>query len=178
MPCSSKSQLRALMKEKRTLLFQKNPDAGDTIVAPFFSILLPPDAIVGAYWPIGTELDVRPLLTALVAKGIPCALPCVEGADMLFRIWDPAVELVQNGRLWEPPPSSPVVKPTVLLVPLLAFDAQRHRLGYGKGHYDRYLYQHKVLSIGVGFEGQEVPAVPSEPHDRVLDVIVTERGLG
>lgn len=175
----SKSSLRTLMKERRDALFQDTPEAGEAIVPLFLThIPLNPDSIVGAYWPIGTELDTRPLLHALVERGIACALPCMERAEMVFRTWHPSMELVQKGRLEEPPSSFPCVSPTVLLVPLLAFDRQGHRLGYGKGHYDRYLSHHQVLSIGVGFQGQEVETIPHEPHDMALEYVLTEAEIG
>jgi 5-formyltetrahydrofolate cyclo-ligase len=74
-----------------------------------------------------------------------------------------------------------VVEPAVLLVPLLAFDRQGRRLGYGKGHYDRAIARLQagagVLTIGVAYAAQEVAEVPTEPHDKALDAIVTERGV-
>ena len=175
----SKATLRIKMKERRVVLFQGNLGAAHAIVPLFFShIQLPPNSIVGSYWPMGTELDIRPLLKALDEKGISCALPCVDGEEMIFRLWDPSMTLVKKkGFGDEPPLSSPAVTPTILLVPFLAFDARGHRLGYGKGHYDRYLHHRKVLSIGVGFQGQEVEEIPHESHDIALDFILTEGGI-
>ena len=75
-----------------------------------------------------------------------------------------------------PAPDQPEVKPTVLLVPLAAFDRRGYRIGYGKGYYDRALTElGPTLSIGIGYAAQEIGAVPDEPHDRRLDWIVTER---
>ncbi|WP_099903585.1 5-formyltetrahydrofolate cyclo-ligase, partial [Methylobacterium frigidaeris] len=83
--------------------------------------------------------------------------------------------------LSEPGPDAPVVDPRVLLVPLAAFDRRGHRIGYGKGYYDRALArldaQGPVLAIGIAFSAQETPRVPDSPHDRPLDGIVTEAGL-
>ena len=67
------------------------------------------------------------------------------------------------------------------LAPLLAFDAEGHRLGYGGGYYDRTLEalraQHSVLAIGVAYAGQEMAQLPREAHDHTLDAILTENGL-
>jgi 5-formyltetrahydrofolate cyclo-ligase len=67
--------------------------------------------------------------------------------------------------------------PRVVLVPLLAFDATGHRLGYGGGYYDRTLERMRVRAIGIAYAGQEVEELPRGQHDRPLDMILTERGL-
>jgi 5-formyltetrahydrofolate cyclo-ligase len=77
----------------------------------------------------------------------------------------------------EPLAHWPSVEPQALLVPLLAFDAHGHRLGYGGGFYDRTLAALKACAIGIAFVGQEVTALPHEPHDRPLDAVLTEAGL-
>ncbi|MEQ9607693.1 MAG: 5-formyltetrahydrofolate cyclo-ligase, partial [Kiloniellaceae bacterium] len=80
----------------------------------------------------------------------------------------------------EPPQSAPLVQPGLLLVPLLAFDAAGYRLGYGGGFYDRSLALLRragdILAVGLAFAAQQVPAVPREPTDQPLDLVVTERG--
>jgi 5-formyltetrahydrofolate cyclo-ligase len=74
-----------------------------------------------------------------------------------------------------------VVVPDVLLVPLAAFDALGHRIGYGAGHYDRSLAQLRakkpVLAVGLAFSVQEIPAVPAAAHDARLDLVLTEQDL-
>ncbi len=77
----------------------------------------------------------------------------------------------------EPPSTAPLVVPDLILVPLLAFDKDGHRLGYGQGHFDKYLHQHKVITIGVGFSGQEVDKIPRQSHDFALEYLLTEKGL-
>ena len=71
----------------------------------------------------------------------------------------------------------PRAMPDLLLVPLLAFDAAGHRLGYGGGFYDRTLALLKVPAIGIAYAGQEVASLPHEAHDRTLDMVLTEQGL-
>ncbi|HEY2418591.1 MAG TPA: 5-formyltetrahydrofolate cyclo-ligase, partial [Steroidobacteraceae bacterium] len=81
----------------------------------------------------------------------------------------------------EPRTDWPRAEPSVLLVPLLAFDAEGYRLGYGGGYYDRTLAHlrahHSVTAVGVAFAGQEVPRIPREPNDQRLDMLVTEQGI-
>lgn len=142
-----------------------------------------PQGFVGGYWPLGSELDVRPALIHLRTQGYGAALPVSgpRGTALLFRDWDPDAAMAA-GRygIQEPGEGRAVVAhPSVLLVPLLAFDRAGHRLGYGAGYYDRTLEALRaagpVLAVGVAFAAQEVGAVPRAGHDERLDWIVTER---
>lgn len=65
----------------------------------------------------------------------------------------------------------------VMIIPLVGFDEQCNRLGYGKGYYDAYLKHTKALKIGVAFECQKVDSIPVQPHDIVLDMIITEANI-
>jgi 5-formyltetrahydrofolate cyclo-ligase len=136
---------------------------------------------IAGYWAMRTELDVAPLLTALVERGHDCALPAVVGSDVVFRRWRPGDKLVAGVmNIQEPAADAPVVEPDVFIVPLLAFDATGHRLGYGGGYYDRALVAaravRKIVAIGAAFAAQELPMVPHGPSDERLDGIVTEAG--
>lgn len=143
------------------------------------------DAVVAGYWPIGSELDVRPLLRHLVDEGRDCVLPVVIGRDLPldFRIWTPSTELVAGAfGVMTPSASSARRVPTVILVPLLAFDARGHRLGYGAGFYDRTLASLRrdgapVTAVGVGYAVQEIGRVPNDELDEPLDWIVTETSV-
>jgi 5-formyltetrahydrofolate cyclo-ligase len=136
---------------------------------------------VGGYWPIRSELDIRPILRHAIASGGAAGLPVSgpPGTALRFRAWDPEAPMAE-GRYGIPEPAEdrPEVVPTVLLVPLLAFDGRGYRLGYGGGYYDRTLAllrrRGRVIAVGVGFAGQEVEAVPHDRHDQRLDWIVTE----
>jgi 5-formyltetrahydrofolate cyclo-ligase len=139
---------------------------------------------VSAYWPIRTEIDIRPLLSALVNNGRDAALPVVagRGQPLQFRRWRPGVSLDRDAfGLAHPRPDAPIILPDVVLVPLLAFDRRHHRLGYGAGFYDRTLadlrHRKQVLAIGVAFAAQEVEEVPLDSWDEPLDLVLTERGV-
>lgn len=174
-----KKLLRIAMKEKRALLFQQNPNAGSQIVTLFFENFdLPMDVIVGGYWPIGSELDLRSLLRQLMQRGIKCALPRITPRGLEFHLWTESIPLIKGSfQVWEPPSHEERVIPHILLIPLLAFDKRGHRLGYGQGHFDRYLHQHPVLTIGIGFKEQEIKTIPHQIHDFALRYILTEKGL-
>ena len=139
---------------------------------------------VSGYWPMRSELDIRPLLELLAEAGRDVALPAVlgPGQPLEFRRWRPGEALVA-GRFGtaHPAPEAKRLEPDVLLVPLLAFDAAHHRLGYGAGFYDRTLAalrRHKpVLAIGVAYAAQRVEAVPRDAWDEPLDLVLTEEGI-
>ena len=91
----------------------------------------PPGTVISAFWAMAGELDLRPLLEALHARGCVCALPVVVArhAPLEFRSWEPGVELVTSRfGIAEPGPERPVVRPQHSLVPLLAFDDDGYRL--------------------------------------------------
>jgi 5-formyltetrahydrofolate cyclo-ligase len=137
--------------------------------------------IVGAYWPIRSEVDPRPLMRALIRRGQDVALSQILHPHLSWRLWRPGDVLIKGGfGVREPGPDAPECFPTALLVPLAAFDRRGHRLGYGKGHFDRAIAalsaNHPVLTVGLAYAAQEIDDVPAEPHDRGLDIIVTEAG--
>ncbi|MEI8396970.1 MAG: 5-formyltetrahydrofolate cyclo-ligase [Rhodospirillaceae bacterium] len=140
-----------------------------------------PAGTIAGYWPIGSELDCRPALARLSTVGWSCALPVVTGPDtpLIFRRWCLGQTLIAGGfGTREPGAEAPTVAPSILLVPVLAFDRAGHRLGYGAGCYDRTLEilraRGPVLAIGIAFAAQEVPTLPAEPHDQRLDRLITE----
>ena len=140
---------------------------------------LPAGVPVSGFWPLPGEIDIRPLLAALHARGHPVLLPetPARGRPLLFRHWQPGAVMVREafGTLR---PTGPRGMPEVLFLPLLAFDRAGHRLGYGGGYYDRTLaVLTGALAVGCGFAAQEVAAVPVGPYDVPLDAVATERGV-
>jgi len=139
---------------------------------------------VSGYWPMRSEMDLRPLLGALANAGRDVALPAVIGLGqpLQFRRWRPGAVLA-TGRFGteHPPPEAPVIEPDVLLVPLLAYDDRHYRLGYGAGFYDRTLAglraRKQILVIGVAYSAQRVADVPVDGWDEALDLVLTERGI-
>ncbi len=143
---------------------------------------LPPGAVVAGYWPMRGEIDVLPVLSVLAERGQVTALPVVieRKAPLVFRRWAPG-DALEDGIYGtrHPLAEAEEVRPVCLLVPLLAFDRQGVRLGYGGGFYDRTLAALRaagpVVAVGVAYAGQEVDALPAEPHDERLDWVITEK---
>ncbi|MGO4704984.1 5-formyltetrahydrofolate cyclo-ligase [Microvirga sp. 2MCAF38] len=139
-------------------------------------------APVGAYWPIRSEVDPRPLIEGLIARGQAVALSRTRHPHLSFHVWQPDDPLIKGSfGVHEPSPDTPEVFPKALLMPLAAFDRQGGRIGYGKGHFDRAIAMlerhHPLLTIGLAFGTQEIEQVPAEDHDRSLNIIVTENEL-
>ncbi len=142
-------------------------------------IVFPPGAIVSGYWPMNDEIDIRPLLQALAERGHSIGLPVTgrRGEALVFRAWRPGEPLLP-GRFGTSHPTGPEVTPDMLLMPLLAFDGQGNRLGYGGGFYDRTVARLPgALRIGCAYAVQELDSLPTGPYDQKLHVIATERGV-
>ena len=142
-----------------------------------------PGAIVSGFSAIKDEIDVGPLLHRLAAEGYCLALPVMQGKGkpLLFRAWAPGDEM--GSATWgiaEPLPSRAVLEPDIVLVPLLAFDAQGYRLGYGGGFYDRTLASLRakkpIVAVGVAYDELEVDAVPHLDYDQRIDWVLTPSG--
>ena len=139
--------------------------------------------IVAGYFPIRSEIDPRPLMAALAAKGVRLCLPVVaaDRETLIFRAFAAETVLEPSSfGLSVPGAREGELEPQVLLMPLAAFDGAGNRLGYGKGHYDRALERLEATGprrkIGLAFSAQRVDTIPAEPHDRPLDLILTEDG--
>jgi 5-formyltetrahydrofolate cyclo-ligase len=137
--------------------------------------------IVGCYWPFRREFDCLPVMRRIVALGGEVALPVVirPRHPLEFRRWAPQAEMAKG--VWDipHPAEGPAVHPTTLLIPLVGFDAEGYRLGYGGGFYDRTLaaMPHRPATWGVGFELGRMKTIHPQGHDLPMDHIVTEAGL-
>jgi 5-formyltetrahydrofolate cyclo-ligase len=133
--------------------------------------------IVSVYWPIRGEPDLRPWMRAQWQQGQRIALPVAValGQPLQFREWRPDGPLARG--LWKIPyPADGVeVVPTVVLAPLVGFDSESYRLGYGGGFFDRTLagMAEKPLAIGVGYRDASLRTIFPQPHDIPMDWIVT-----
>ena len=143
-----------------------------------------PGTIISGFLPIRSEIDARPLMAELRKMGAQLCLPAVTSkTEIIFRKFDRQSELFQAGfGTLAPSKDAPVLDPAIMLVPLSAFDARGHRIGYGAGHYDRAIAKliEKGMTprlFGLGFECQRIDHVPDEPHDVPLEAIITESGL-
>jgi len=139
--------------------------------------------ILTGYMPMRTEIDPLPAMVAHVAGGGRVGVPIIPGKaqPLRFHEWTPEARMVPGTFGAQIPEAGEELVPTVLIVPLLAFDRRFYRLGYGGGFYDRTLQglraRGPVTAIGYAFSAQEVGEVPIEATDQRLDLIVTEKGV-
>jgi 5-formyltetrahydrofolate cyclo-ligase len=174
----TKSDLRTVAREKRRGL--KRPDFAAALARHADALAIPKGAIVGGYHALPDEADPALLLERLVELGCHIAYPRVAGKGLpldFHRVPDGEVLAPGAFGIHEPLDIWPRATPDVLLVPLLAFDASGHRLGYGGGFYDRSLALLNVPAIGIAYAGQEVASLPHMAHDWRLHAVLTERGL-
>jgi 5-formyltetrahydrofolate cyclo-ligase len=176
----TKSEYRAQLKARRDALPEASRAAWSAAVATQLEQLCRSRRVtrIGAFWPLGSELDLRPAISAhpdwlwffpRVASTVPPRLA-----------W--GTEPLEPGPwgLMEPALAQHFLPPVqLLLVPALAFDDDGHRLGYGRGFYDALLTRlpEEVLTVGVGFEAQMHLPVPVEPHDWPVQGLLSERGF-
>jgi 5-formyltetrahydrofolate cyclo-ligase len=187
---ADKKELRALLRARRADAAAADPDASARVAATFEAEgpRLPAGAVVAGYVAKGDELDPLPLLKQLGAAGHPLCLPRVadRNGPLVFHGWSAGAALEEGAfGILEPPASAPVVRPAVLMMPLLGFDRRGTRLGYGGGFYDRSLAAladgaisrgpGAPLTVGLAFAAQEWETLPREAHDAPLDWVVTER---
>jgi 5-formyltetrahydrofolate cyclo-ligase len=142
-----------------------------------------PDAVIAGYMPIRTEIDPLPTMSALAGAHRIC-VPVIEATaqPLKFREWYPASRMVTGHFGAKVPSKGDWLVPTILIVPLVAYDDRCNRLGYGGGFYDRTLAVLRAANldlraIGFAYSAQRLDDLPLEPTDQQLDAIVTEQGV-
>jgi 5-formyltetrahydrofolate cyclo-ligase len=133
---------------------------------------------LGFYWPIRREFDPLPLVRDFVAAGGTAALPVVMGRNrpLEFRPWKPDMKMATDAYGIPHPAAGETVIPATLLIPMVGFDAEGYRLGYGGGYYDRTLgvMKPRPRCIGLSFEIGRVETIRPFPFDMRMDAIITE----
>ena len=181
-----KAQLRAERLAARDALPAQNRTEKSMKIADIGGLLIDIESSldVSGFFPIRSEVDVRPLMQRLQSKGAAVSVPVVmDKQTIVFRELIDGAPLVSTGfGTFGPDTEARIVDPDLMLVPLAAFDRRGHRIGYGAGYYDRAIARLHAMGrtprlIGVAFDCQQVDMVPSEDHDVALDAILTESNL-
>ncbi len=180
-----KKAIRPKAYATRKLISMLCPNAGYDAARNFLKYFKPSiKDKIALYWPMGYELDTRPLISSLDDSNISLGLPLIQPEqNLLFKKWFPNQPLKTSefGTL-SPYSSSATLLPNIIVVPIVAFDIKGNRLGRGGGHYDRtYAHLEKLntnfLYVGFAYSKQCIDKVPSSSHDLLLDVIVTEKNI-
>ena len=188
-PLSSWPEIRQWRKGQREALLRARVDADagkrkgwSAVIEPHLRQIIAErgPASIGFYWPFKGEFDPRPLARELVAGGIVMGLPTVmqPRTPLEFRRWTPGIEMEVGVYSIPFPKARDLLQPELLLVPLVGFDAEGFRLGYGGGYYDRTIasFTKRPFALGIGFELSRLATIYPQDFDLAMDVIVTEAG--
>ena len=134
----------------------------------------------GGYYPSNYEIDDLAILDLLEKKNFKVSLPIIKKDNQMnFYRWSRSDPLRVNKFGIPEPVSSKIFYPDILLVPLVAYDNNLNRLGYGGGYYDRYIEKlektKKIIKIGLAFSFQKISSIPIDQYDKRLDFIITEK---
>tara|TARA_B110001454_G_scaffold112365_1_gene105457 strand:+ start:944 stop:1489 length:546 start_codon:yes stop_codon:yes gene_type:complete len=137
---------------------------------------------IGGYFPVNFEIDDLDILKEFEKRKFNISLPVIKkNFDMDFYKWSFNEPLKINKYGIPEPKSKILVYPDIILVPLVAFDKNLNRLGYGGGYYDRLIKKldkkKKILKIGLALYNQEINKVPINKYDQKLDYILTNRNI-
>jgi 5-formyltetrahydrofolate cyclo-ligase len=149
------------------------------------SLYLPKGTSISGYMPIKSEISPLPLFDVLMERGYALLMPRVIPNDTVleFRTWNRKTPMTRSlYGIEEPDPAHSAVSiPDLFILPLLAFDGQGNRLGYGAGYYDQTFSRLRgkvsFRVVGVGYEAQRHETVPHESHDYRLDMCITDKNV-
>ena len=177
-----KSQLRNKIIKIRKKIKKKNNQIDFKQIMKILKIEKMTKKTIGGYYPINFEIDDLQLLKKLEKKKFNISLPVVKkNNQMNFYKWSFSDLLKVNKYGIPEPENKDIVYPDVILVPLVAFDKNLNRLGYGGGYYDRLIEKlskkKNIIKIGLAFSIQEIDKVPINMYDQKLDYIVTNKHI-
>lgn len=168
----NKQELRILLKERRNALSQSNKNFCEGKIHLKIQELIKKTCVskVGGYYPIHSEVNILP---ALFSLGVEISLPYID-TDLKFSVFDKNSKLV-NSDFSLVPEIIIETTPELIFVPLLGFDEELNRIGYGKGFYDKYIIKNpQIKFIGIAFGIQKCENIPTNEHDQKLDGVITE----
>ncbi|MGH8720170.1 MAG: 5-formyltetrahydrofolate cyclo-ligase [Burkholderiales bacterium] len=182
--------IKAWRKEKRAELIVRRMDLNadarrernqriDSLIEQGFPLLS--TMVIGFCWPHRGEYDARFVVKHFRERGAMTALPAViaKKAPLEFRHWRPGIQMKKEVYDIPVPQASDVVVPDALVVPMISFDGQGYRLGYGGGYFDITLaaITPQPIAIGVCYDQFKVETLHPQPHDIAMDFVVTESGI-
>lgn len=167
------ARLKFSVKDRRALA-QEVTEKLERIIIP------KPGMIISLYWPMKAELDLRGWMKDLAGQGVRIALPVVteKAQPMIFREWTPDAEMEPG--IWQipVPVNTDEVTPHVVIAPLVGFDRDCYRLGYGGGYFDRTLaaLNPRPKVIGIGYPDSRLSSIFPQVYDIPMDMIITGQG--
>lgn len=134
-------------------------------------------ASVGFYYPHKGEVDTHDMIERAESFGKEVYLPKIIDDEMIFCAFTDFDDLEKGKFEIMEPAGNEIGEPETLIVPGIAFDLEKHRLGFGKGFYDKYLHAHSVSKIGICYGWQVVGKLPRHGHDVQMDRIISEEWI-
>ncbi|WP_435097473.1 5-formyltetrahydrofolate cyclo-ligase [Candidatus Pelagibacter bacterium nBUS_27] len=178
----NKSQIRKKILKIRKKNFDKNFKINSDELITFLKTNISNLKNIGGYYPSNYEIDDLEILDLLEKKDFNASLPRItKNNQMNFYKWSNN-DLLKINKFGIPEPlSSRIFYPDVLLIPIVAYDSNFNRLGYGGGFYDRYIQKiekiKKIIKIGLAFSFQKTSSIPINRYDKRLDFIITEKEI-
>lgn len=178
-----KRLLRAALRRRRAALAEdEHRRRSDAAAVRLWQTIGGLDGPVAVFWPLAREIDILPVIQRLLERDGHVLLPRQQGAGLPLALhWWRRGDPLHEGphKVMEPLASAPLGEPRLAVVPLLGFDEQGRRLGYGGGFYDRTLQRLRattpaLLAVGYAFELQAAAEIPVERCDERLDCVVTD----
>ena len=178
----NKSQLRKKILKIRKNNFNKNLKININNFVPFLKSNTDSAYNLGGYYPSNYEIDDLEILDLLEKKNFKISLPVIrKNNQMDFFKWSNNDPLKINKFGIPEPISSKKFYPDILLIPLVSYDNDLNRLGYGGGFYDRYIEKiekvKKVIKIGLAFSYQKLNNIPINQFDKKLDFVITDKDI-
>ena len=182
-PLWRKAQREALLAARQAIPVEERTRVAAEVAGVLDRLIAPgPGQVISLYWPFKAELDLRFWMESAQAKGARIALPLVEakGRPLKFREWFPDCAMERG--IWNilQPAGPEEITPSVVIAPLVGFDPDAFRLGYGGGFFDRTLATLRpgVKAVGVGHPSAALRTIHPQPHDIAMNAIVTgEKGV-
>jgi 5-formyltetrahydrofolate cyclo-ligase len=176
----NKSRIRKEILRIRKKNIFKDPKISFKSIVKFLKEEKIKGKIVGGYYPYNYEVDVTQILKKFEEENYLISLPKVKQKSQMDFFYWPTTDPLEVNKYGIPEPVSDKIKyPDILLVPLVAFDKYRNRVGYGGGFYDRYIKRikkiKKITTIGLAYSFQKVKKIPINEFDMKLDFIITDK---
>ena len=181
----SKSTIRQKCLENRNIAFNKKGNDClkkkdiDLIISEIkskFKI-----SSIAIYYPIKSEISPLKLIKICEKLSIKICLPVIykNTNKLIFSKFDSEKSLTKNKYgIFEPTKINQII-PDIIFVPMLGFDKNLNRIGYGKGYYDKTISKlrnlKKIFVIGLAYDNQMVRCIPTENHDEKMDIIITDK---
>ncbi len=178
----NKSEIRKKIFKMRKKNYFKDLSISSNKLLEFLKKIKIKNKIIGGYYPYNYEIDSLDILKKLEKNNFLISLPKINKNNrIIFYQWSFNDPLSINAYGIPEPISKKKVDPKILLVPLVAFDKDLNRLGYGGGFYDKYISRaqrnEKIIKIGLGFSFQKIDKLPINQYDKKLDFIITEKNF-